>query len=63
MVAYWSSFVRTGKPAVTGQPEWKTFGSSMQALRLRPGDVRMFDVASAHQCPLWQRLYPEVLSY
>jgi para-nitrobenzyl esterase len=63
MVAYWSSFVRTGKPAVTGQPEWKTFGSSMQALRLRPGDVRMFDAASAHQCPLWQRLYPEVLSY
>jgi para-nitrobenzyl esterase len=62
IVAYWSSFVRTGKPAVTGQPEWQTFASSQQALRLRPDAVGMFDIAGTHQCPLWQRLYPEALS-
>jgi para-nitrobenzyl esterase len=62
MVAYWSSFVRKGKPVVTGLPAWQTFASSQQALRLRPDAIGMFDVASAHQCPLWQRLYAEALS-
>lgn len=62
MAAYWGSFVRSGKPGVTGLPEWQSFGDSRQALRLRPDAVGMFDAATAHQCPLWQRLYPEALS-
>lgn len=63
MVAYWSSFVRTGKPTGAGLPEWSTYQSSQQTLRLRPDAVGMFDAANVHQCALWQRLYPEALSH
>jgi para-nitrobenzyl esterase len=62
MVAYWSSFVRTGRPAGAGLPEWQPFDPSRQALRLKPGAVGMFDASAAHQCALWERLYPEELS-
>ncbi len=62
MVAYWSSFVRTGRPAGAGLPEWKHFDSSRQALRLKPGAVGMFDASGTHQCPLWERLYPQELA-
>ncbi len=62
MVAYWSSFVHTGRPAGAGLPEWKTFDSSRQALRLKPGAVAMFDASGTHQCPMWERLYPQELS-
>jgi para-nitrobenzyl esterase len=62
MVAYWSSFVRTGKPVAAGLPEWPSYRESKQALRLRPGVVGMFDAAVAHQCPFWERLYPDALS-
>ncbi len=62
MVAYWSSFVRAGQPAGAGLPEWKPFAPSHQALKLKPGAVGMFDASAAHQCPLWERLYPQELS-
>jgi para-nitrobenzyl esterase len=62
MAAYWGNFVRTGKPAGSGLPEWKPFATSRQALRLRPGEVGMFDASSAHQCAFWARLYPDALS-
>jgi para-nitrobenzyl esterase len=62
MVAYWSSFVRTGRPAGAGLPEWQPFDPSRHALRLEPGAVGMFDASSAHQCALWERLYPQELS-
>ena len=62
MVAYWSSFIHTGRPAGAGLPEWKPFDPSRQALKLRPGAVGMFDASGVHQCPLWERLYPQELS-
>jgi para-nitrobenzyl esterase len=62
MVAYWSSFIHTGRPAGAGLPEWQPFDPSRQALRLRPGSVGMFDASAVHQCPMWERLYPQELS-
>ena len=62
MVAYWSSFIHTGHPAGAGLPEWQPFDPSRQALRLKPGAVGMFDASGAHQCPMWERLYPQELS-
>ena len=62
MVAYWSSFIHTGRPAGAGLPEWQPFDPSRQALRLKPGAVGMFDASGAHQCPLWERLYPQELA-
>jgi para-nitrobenzyl esterase len=62
MVTYWSSFVHRGRPAGAGLPAWQPFDPSRQALRLKPGAVGMFDASAAHQCPLWERLYPQELS-
>ena len=62
MVTYWSSFVHTGRPAGAGMPEWQPFDPSRQALKLRPGAVGMFDASTAHQCPMWERLYPQELA-
>jgi len=62
MVAYWSSFIHTGRPAGAGLPEWQPFDPSRQALKLKPGAVGMFDASGVHQCPLWERLYPQELS-
>ena len=62
MVAYWSSFIRTGRPAGAGLPEWQPFDPSRQALKLKPGAVGMFDASGAHQCAMWERLYPQELA-
>ena len=62
MVAYWSSFIHTGRPAGVGLPEWQPFDPSRQALKLKPGAVGMFDASGVHQCPMWERLYPQELS-
>jgi len=62
MVAYWSSFIHTGRPVSPGLPEWKPFDPSRQALKLKPGAVGMFDASGTHQCPMWERLYPQELS-
>ena len=62
MVAYWSNFARTGRPSGAGLPDWKSFNETRQALRLEPGKVGMFDASAAHQCPLWERLYPQELA-
>jgi para-nitrobenzyl esterase len=62
MVAYWSSFVHTGRPASAGLPEWQPFAPSRQALRLKPGAVGMFDASGEHQCAMWERLYPQELA-
>ena len=62
MVAYWSSFARTGRPAARGLPEWLPFKTHNTALRLKPGQLGMFDASAEHQCALWERLYPEDLA-
>jgi len=61
MVAYWSAFVHSGHPAAAGGPQWQAFAKGGQALRLKPGEVGMFDAGQAHQCALWERLYPDLL--
>lgn len=62
MVAYWSNFARTGRPSGANLPHWNSFNDTRQALRLEPGKVGMFDASAAHQCPLWERLYPQELA-
>jgi para-nitrobenzyl esterase len=61
MMAYWTSFARTGKPSGTGLPAWKPFRSERAVMRLEPGKVGDFDAGKAHHCAFWRRLYPEAL--
>jgi para-nitrobenzyl esterase len=61
MVAYWTSFVRTGVPTAEGLPSWPKYRSPKSTLRLEPGKIRTYDASKAHHCDFWGKLYPEAL--
>ena len=61
MVAYWSQFAHTGRPAVSGLAQWPRYRSPRDVMRLEPGHVGTFDAAKAHQCRFWEKLYPAQL--
>ncbi|MBI3690147.1 MAG: carboxylesterase family protein, partial [Mycolicibacterium aromaticivorans] len=57
MVAYWSQFVKTGSPEVSGLPDWPQFGADEatgKRISLQTGDLTVTtDFSSRHQCPFW----------
>ncbi|WP_431240824.1 carboxylesterase/lipase family protein [Mycolicibacterium aichiense] len=57
MVAYWSQFVKTGTPEVSGLPEWPEFGpdeATGKRISLQTGELTVTtDFSSRHQCPFW----------
>jgi para-nitrobenzyl esterase len=61
MVAYWSSFAHTGRPAPAGLPVWPRYRGSADVMRFEPGEVHTFDAAAAHHCGFWRQHYPELL--
>ncbi|BBZ79634.1 carboxylic ester hydrolase [Mycolicibacterium anyangense] len=60
MVGYWSQFVKTGVPDVTGELAWPRFSSESgtgQRLSLQPGRLSVVtDFADRHQCAFWATL-------
>ena len=62
MVAYWSSFAHTGRPAPVGLPPWPRFRGAGDVMRFEPGEVRTFDAAKSHHCVFWRNHYPAVLT-
>ena len=62
MVAYWSSFAHSGKPAPAGLPAWPKYNAPADVMRFEPGEVHTFDAAAAHNCGFWRGRYPEVLT-
>ena len=62
MVAYWSSFAHTGRPAPPGLPAWPRYRTSADVMRFEPGEVHTFDASAAHHCGFWQSHYPKVLT-
>jgi para-nitrobenzyl esterase len=63
MIAYWSSFAYTGRPAPAALPAWPKYRAAADVLRFEPGEVHTFDAAAAHHCAFWRRHYPGVLSH
>jgi para-nitrobenzyl esterase len=61
MVAYWSAFVRTGKPSAPGAPDWAPYQSGASVLRLVPGATGTFNAGAEHNCSFWRGLYPDAL--
>jgi len=59
MIAYWSSFVRTGIPSVKGAPKWPRYKGPKTTLRLEPGKIGTYDASKQHHCAFWKRMYPE----
>jgi para-nitrobenzyl esterase len=58
MVAFWSSFARTGRPSAAGLPTWPRYRDDADVMRFEPGEVHTFDAAAEHHCAFWQGLYP-----
>ena len=60
MIDYWSQFVTTGAPDVTGEPQWPQFSSDASTgprLSLQTGKPSITtDYAARHQCPFWATL-------
>ena len=59
MIDYWSAFVRSGDPAVDGQPDWPEFDGSGTPTRMSlqaDGSRVDNDYAHVHQCPFWAGL-------
>jgi para-nitrobenzyl esterase len=53
MIRYWSQFVKTGVPAVPGQPVWPQFETG-QRLILQTGTLPVTtDFAVRHRCAFW----------
>ena len=62
MLAYWTSFARTGKPHAAGAPDWASMTSDDRVLKLDPGRLGNFNANAAHKCDFWKRLYPGILT-
>ena len=62
MVAYWTSFARTGTPAAPNSPTWGPYTSDRSVIQFEPGKVGYFDADAAHNCGFWKRLYPNILT-
>lgn len=62
MVAYWTSFARTGRPGAPRSPIWRPFRSDNMVMNLVPKGLGYFDASKAHNCKFWKTLYPDVLT-
>ncbi|WP_235677743.1 carboxylesterase/lipase family protein [Mycolicibacterium sarraceniae] len=59
MVAYWSQFVKDGKPEVAGLPDWPQFGADGSAKRMSlqtPQLTITEDFSAHHNCAFWATL-------
>jgi len=54
MIAYWTTFARTGDPNHAGAPRWAagTVRGTGQ-MQFVPDQIRQVDVAAEHQCAFW----------
>ncbi|TDQ00702.1 carboxylesterase/lipase family protein [Labedaea rhizosphaerae] len=55
MIAYWSSFARTGVPTAPGAPAMRAMTpTSSSVTALAPGTTGPDDTSARHQCAFWQ---------
>jgi len=62
MVAYWTSFAKTGKPSAPHALMWQPFRSDDKVMNLVPKGLGYFNSGKAHYCDFWKKLYPDVLT-
>jgi para-nitrobenzyl esterase len=62
MVAFWTSFAKTGKPTASNAPAWPPFTADDKVMNFTLGELGLFDSAKAHKCDFWKSLYPTILT-
>jgi para-nitrobenzyl esterase len=62
MMAYWTSFAKTGIPRAPNAPIWSRFGSDSMVMNLDPKALGLFNAAAAHRCKFWKTMYPKILT-
>jgi para-nitrobenzyl esterase len=62
MMAYWTSFAKTGTPSTPDSPVWKPFTSDDKVMNLEPEKLGYFNSSVAHKCGFWKSLYPNILT-
>jgi para-nitrobenzyl esterase len=62
MMAYWTSFARTGRPEAPESPVWEPFTADGAVMRFEPGRVGYFAAGIAHHCRFWKKIYPKILT-
>ncbi|MBC7908217.1 MAG: carboxylesterase family protein [Rhodospirillaceae bacterium] len=62
MMAYWTSFAKTGKPSAPNSPHWNKFTADKMVLQFEPGKVGYFDASDQHKCGFWKKQYPDILT-
>jgi para-nitrobenzyl esterase len=61
MMAFWTSFARTGVPLAQDAPPWEPFTGDQSVRRFEPGNLGYFDANHEHNCEFWKALYPSIL--
>lgn len=61
MLAYWTSFARTGVPVAADGPAWSRLGLPDSVMRFEPGKTNSYNAWEAHRCDFWRLQYPERL--
>lgn len=62
MVAYFTSFARSGKPSAPDAPAWGVFDRDDKVMNFEPGKLGYFDSTAAHHCGFWKAQYPSILT-
>jgi para-nitrobenzyl esterase len=62
MMAYFTSFAKTGKPNAPGAPKWESFDNDERVMNFEPGNLGYFNSNETSKCDFWKTLYPTVLT-
>jgi para-nitrobenzyl esterase len=62
LVAYVTSFVKTGHPIAPEGPTWPRYTADSDVMLFYPGKTGLYDATSQHKCGFWKLLYPKILT-
>ena len=54
MVAYWTSFAKTGRPRAPRSPAWHPFRADYMVMNFVPRKLGYFNASNAHNCKFWK---------
>jgi len=62
MIAYFTSFAKSGVPYTVDAPEWKKFDDDANVMNFEPNNLGYINSNKISKCDFWKGLYPTVLT-